>query len=217
MIGLADLQIAIPQEEIADFCRRWKVTEFALFGSALRGDFRPDSDVDVLVSFAPDAHWSLFDLVKMQEELEAIFGRKVDLVKRAAVERSENYIRRKSILNNVEIVRRDDAHLLDILVAARKVLEFLEGVTWREFEQNDLHQHAAMYLLKVIGEAARRVSPQTRDAHPEIPWERMIGLRDHLTYEYFRVNLAAVWDAARNDLPRLIALIEPLVPPEEQA
>jgi predicted nucleotidyltransferase len=101
---MAELQIAIPEKEVSDFCRRWKVTELALFGSALRGDFGPDSDIDVLVSFAPDACWSLLDLVTMQGELETIFGREVDLLQRVAVERSENYIRRKSILSNVEVI-----------------------------------------------------------------------------------------------------------------
>jgi predicted nucleotidyltransferase len=94
----------IPADEIADFCRRWKVTELALFGSVLREDFGPDSDVDALVSFAPDARWSLLDLVRMQDELKAILGREVDLVQRVAVERSENYIRRKSILSNLEVI-----------------------------------------------------------------------------------------------------------------
>jgi predicted nucleotidyltransferase len=94
----------IPRDEIADFCRRWQVTELALFGSALRGDFRPDSDVDLLVSFAPDARWGLFALIQMQDELETILGREVDLVSRRAVEQSENYIRRRSILGDLEVV-----------------------------------------------------------------------------------------------------------------
>ena len=97
-------KVDIPTDEIADFCRRWRVTELALFGSVLHEDFGPDSDVDVLVSFAPDAHWSLLDLVRMQDELKAILGREVDLVQRVAVERSENYIRRKSILSNLEVI-----------------------------------------------------------------------------------------------------------------
>ena len=97
-------RIAIDQEKIADFCRRWKIVELALFGSVLRDDFRPDSDVDVLVTFAPDAHWRLFDLVHMQDELREIIGREVDLVERRAVEGSENYIRRKHILANLETV-----------------------------------------------------------------------------------------------------------------
>ncbi len=101
---MADSKFVMPKDKIADFCRRWKVTELALFGSVLRADFGPDSDVDVLVSFAADAHWSLFDLVRMQDELKAILGREVDLLERTAVEQSENYIRRKSILSNIEVV-----------------------------------------------------------------------------------------------------------------
>jgi len=94
----------IPEDKIADFCRRWRITELALFGSVLRSDFRPDSDIDVLVSFAPDARWSLFDLATMEHELEAILGREVDLVERRAIEQAENYIRRKSILDNAEVI-----------------------------------------------------------------------------------------------------------------
>ncbi|MBI3802037.1 MAG: nucleotidyltransferase family protein [Deltaproteobacteria bacterium] len=97
-------RIPVDREKIAEFCQRWKITEFALFGSVLRDDFRPDSDVDVLVTFVPDAEWSLFDIVDMQEELKQIFSREVDLVERKAVEQSENYIRRKHILSSVEPV-----------------------------------------------------------------------------------------------------------------
>ena len=76
----------------------------ALFGSVLCEDFRPDSDVDVLVSFAKDAHYTLLDLARMEGELEKIFGRKVDLVELSAVEKSRNYIRRKSILASAETI-----------------------------------------------------------------------------------------------------------------
>jgi hypothetical protein len=96
--------LQLPVEPIERFCRVWKVAELALFGSVLRGDFRPDSDVDVLVTFAPDAEWSVFDLTRMEEELSALLGRKVDLVERRAVEQSENYIRRRQILSTAEPV-----------------------------------------------------------------------------------------------------------------
>ena len=96
--------IDLPSEAIADFCRRWLVTELALFGSVLREDFRPDSDIDVLVSFAPEARWTLLDLVRMEDDLKAIFGRDVDLVEREAVERSENYIRRQHILRSARSI-----------------------------------------------------------------------------------------------------------------
>ncbi len=92
----------VAEETIADFRRRWKITELALFGSVLRDDFRPDSDIDVLVTFADDARWTLFHVVEMQDELAAIFGGDVDLVERRAIERSENYTRRNHILRSVE-------------------------------------------------------------------------------------------------------------------
>ena len=99
------VSLVLPEESrLADFCRRWQITEMAVFGSALRQDFGPDSDVDVLVSFGDQARWSLFDLVRMEQELEALLGRPVDLVPRAAVEQSENYIRRESILESTAVI-----------------------------------------------------------------------------------------------------------------
>ena len=94
--------IDIPEEKIAEFCRKWKITELALFGSVLREDFAPESDVDVLVSFADDADWGLFDMVHMEDELGEVLGRKVDLVTRNSVEASRNYIRRRHILSSLE-------------------------------------------------------------------------------------------------------------------
>ena len=92
------------RDEIAAFCRRWQVVELALFGSASRDDFGPDSDIDLLVSFDPDARPTLFDVVRMQEELSRVLGRKVDLVTRRAVETSRNYIRRRAILGSAQVV-----------------------------------------------------------------------------------------------------------------
>ena len=91
-------------DEIADFCRRWQIVGLALFGSVLRDDFKPDSDVDVIVAFAPEAHPTLFDMVRMQSELEKTFGRKVDLATRPGVESSRNPIRRQAILDSSRVI-----------------------------------------------------------------------------------------------------------------
>jgi len=91
-------------ETLTDFCRRWQISEVALFGSALRDDFGPESDIDLLVTFLPDARWSLLDLVRMQYELEDLLGRKVDLIERAAIERSSNWIRRREILGTARTI-----------------------------------------------------------------------------------------------------------------
>ena len=97
-----NLALKINRKEIEEFCEKWRVAELAVFGSALRDDFRPDSDVDILVRFFPRARTSLFDLQHMEEELKGIFGQDVDLVERSVVERSRNYLRRRAILGDLE-------------------------------------------------------------------------------------------------------------------
>ncbi len=96
--------ITVPSNRIAGFCERWQVTQLALFGSVLRDDFGPGSDIDVLVEFAREARHSLFDMVRMEEELSEIFGREVDLVERAGIEQSRNYLRRRAILESAETI-----------------------------------------------------------------------------------------------------------------
>lgn len=95
------INIAIPRERLEAFCQRWRVSEFALFGSVLREDFRPESDVDVLVSFSDDAPWSLLDWADMLEELKAMFGRNVDLVEKSGL---RNPFRRHAILASLEVI-----------------------------------------------------------------------------------------------------------------
>ena len=96
--------IVLPHSEIAAFCDRWQIAELSLFGSALRDDFRHDSDVDLLVAFAPEADWSLLDHVRMQQELEQVLGREVDLVSKRAIEQSSNWIRRQEILSTAQLI-----------------------------------------------------------------------------------------------------------------
>ena len=96
--------LEIPDEVIAAFSRKWKIREFALFGSVLREDFGPDSDIDVLVTFTPDAAWSLLDHARMQDELRMILKRNVDLISRRGIELSRNPIRRKAILESAKVI-----------------------------------------------------------------------------------------------------------------
>ena len=95
-------KLDIDRGKIADFCRRWKILELDLFGSAARGDLRAESDVDFLVTFDPSARWSLWDHATMEDDLAAIVGRAVDLVSRRAIEGSGNWIRRQAILGTAE-------------------------------------------------------------------------------------------------------------------
>jgi uncharacterized protein len=102
--GTAAARLGLERAAVSAFCRRWGVVELSLFGSVLRSDFDPASDVDVLATFAPDACRSLFDYAAMREELAVIVGRRVDLVNREAVEKSGNEMRRRSILESAELV-----------------------------------------------------------------------------------------------------------------
>lgn len=97
-------RIKTPLSVIESFCRKWRINEFSLFGSVLREDFGPESDVDVLIGFEPDVPWSLFDLMDMKEELEGIYGRPVDLLTKRGVEASQNPLRRQAILDNAELI-----------------------------------------------------------------------------------------------------------------
>ena len=97
-------KLPIPMDRIQAFCRKWGISEFALFGSVLRDDFGPDSDVDVLVRYRPDADPSLLDHVDKEEELAEIFGRPVDLLSRTAIERSENPFRKRAILGSARVI-----------------------------------------------------------------------------------------------------------------
>jgi predicted nucleotidyltransferase len=98
------VQIPLPMDAIEAFCQKWHIIEFALFGSVLRDDFRPESDIDVLVTYAPDADRSLADYLAMYDEIESLFGREVDVVNRESIERSRNYIRRREILNSARVI-----------------------------------------------------------------------------------------------------------------
>ena len=96
--------IMLPIEDIRKYCQKWGIREFAVFGSVLRPDFNAESDIDVLLQFHEDVHRTLFDLITMSDELEALLGRKVDLLTRKSVEESPNYIRRKSILGSAQVI-----------------------------------------------------------------------------------------------------------------
>jgi uncharacterized protein with HEPN domain len=101
-----------------------------------------------------------------------------------------------------------------MLLASRKVLGFAQGMTWERFRQDEIVQNAAMHLIQIIGEAARKVSAEFTTAHPEIPRKEIVGMRHRLVHDYFRIIPERVWDVIEKDLSVLVAHLEPLVPPE---
>lgn len=101
--AMSEFAVPLPMDAIHDFCRKWKIAKLEVFGSILRADFGPASDVDFLVTFEPSARWGL-EIVEMEHELAGIVGRRVDLVSRRAVEDSDNWIRRQAILESAQAI-----------------------------------------------------------------------------------------------------------------
>lgn len=101
-----------------------------------------------------------------------------------------------------------------MLLAARDAVEFSKGLTQQQFEQDALRKNAVMKAVEIIGEAASRLSAETRKEFPEIEWDKIIGMRHRLVHGYFTVDYDALWDVVRNDLPKLIPQLEAIVPPE---
>jgi predicted nucleotidyltransferase len=104
--------IKLPMEKIVGFCHKWQVTEFALFGSVLRDDFRPNSDIDVMVQFHPGAHPTFLTLDQMEAELQTIFDRDIELITREGIETSRNYLRRHEILSSAQAIYETGSSIL---------------------------------------------------------------------------------------------------------
>lgn len=96
--------IVLPEQEIVAFCDRWQVSKLSLFGSVLRDDFRPDSDIDVMVEFLAIARPSFASLDTMRTELEVLFEREVDLITHRGIQASQNYLRRNEILSSAQVI-----------------------------------------------------------------------------------------------------------------
>jgi uncharacterized protein with HEPN domain len=109
-------------------------------------------------------------------------------------------------------MQRDLGYLLDILHEARMALSFVTGKTSVDFEQDHQCQYAVIRAIEVMGEAAGRVSDDFRDSHPEIPWRRIIGMRNRMIHGYDDIVLSIVWEVVSSDIPELISLVEPLAP-----
>jgi uncharacterized protein with HEPN domain len=109
--------------------------------------------------------------------------------------------------------QRDPGYVWDMLDAARSVREFTTGIPQDEYLRDRKLQLAVERALEIIGEAARLVSPTFRAAHPGIPWQQIIGQRNVLAHEYGEINQERIWQVASRDVPELIRLLEPLLPP----
>ena len=111
-------------------------------------------------------------------------------------------------------MRHENALLLDMLMAAREAQDMARGATLSDFRQNRTLQLAIVKAVEIVGEAASRVGADTKQAHPDIPWAEIVGMRNRLVHGYFDINLVRVWETVEQDIPRLIAQLEGLVSEE---
>lgn len=110
-------------------------------------------------------------------------------------------------------MQRDREYLLDILEAAKLAIEYIGGKTKEEFFSDSQCQDAVIRRLEIIGEAARRISEETRTAYPDLPWSDMVSMRNVMIHEYDDVDLVIVWETIKNDLPQLVELLEKILGP----
>lgn len=223
------LQVSL--EDIAAFCDRWNIAEFALFGSVLREDFRPDSDIDVFVTFSPQSSGNFFEIIYAKEELEKLFGRDVDFTQkkglvnpfsRAEILHTHRVIYPFDRLENFEVTQvnkmerdnaRNSAALFDILQAIREIQEDIANLTYRDYLENRLVRRAVERNCEIIGEAVRRITPEFREAHPEVDWLGAVGLRNIIIHQYDRVDNETIRRIITSVLPPLLAPLEQLLPP----
>lgn len=218
-------------DDIASFCDRWKISEFALFGSVLRDDFLADSDIDVLVTFYPDSAWNLFEIIQAKQELETLCNREVDLIQKKGL---VNPFSRAEILKNYRVIypplqaeiieisksnqmtqdhTRNLAALLDIMQAVLEIQEDIANLTDDDYLRNRLVRRAVERNCEIIGEAVRRITPEFRETHPEVNWAGAVGLRNVIIHQYDRLENETIWQIVTTVLPLLLPQIEQLLPP----
>jgi uncharacterized protein with HEPN domain/predicted nucleotidyltransferase len=227
--GILRARLRATRRQTAAFCRKYHISWLAVFGSVLREDFRPDSDIDVIYAIEPEQR---IDRFAAADELAALFGHGVDFIAlpdlrwriRARVladaetlsgETPEEYVSfRKPRTQEWEVVKDENLYLGDMLDIAREARDIVAGKTRAEYDTNRIFQLAVLHIIQTIGEAATHVSQATRAQHPKIPWGDIIGMRNILVHRYDALDHDDVWETVTNGVPALIAELETMLPPE---
>lgn len=217
------------QAEIVDFCDRWHVEELSLFGSVIRNDFRPNSDIDVLVVFDPSVKRGLFDQMEAKQALAALFGRKVDLTEKRLL---KNPFSKVEILQTCRIIYpperanftafiradermtddiRNNAALLDMLDSMRSLQEFIQNRTFEDYLEDRFLRKVVERELEIVGEAANRLMPAFQSAHSELDWGSVVGLRNAIVHQYDELDHENIWAIATTKVPQLLEQVQPLL------
>jgi uncharacterized protein with HEPN domain/predicted nucleotidyltransferase len=219
-LGIEDL-LADKREEILRIAARRKAYNVRVFGSVARGEATPDSDIDFLVDFEPD--YGLLDHIGLIQELEDLLGRKVDVANQSNL---KELIRHRVIESAISLddipakiglrssegayVRDERLYLADII----QRIDFIESTTAEgrdQFMSSQLHQDAVIRSFEVIGEAVKRLKPETIGSYPQVKWSELAKFRDFLIHHYDQVEPEKIWGYIENDLPPLKAAVEMIV------
>lgn len=231
--AMALTPLPVSPDLLADFCRRHGIRRLALFGSVLRDDFGPESDIDVLVDYEPGER-PFRATLQAKEDLSALLGgREVDLISRSSLNRwvrdrvfaeeevlydrdgagiDRDVVRAPRSRRAPSVNERDVLYFGHMVDAAREALDLAHDADRTTFDSNRMMRLALTHLVQIVGEAARKVSAESRGAHPEIPWQEIIGMRHVLVHDYEGVKEPKVWETVVDDLPALVAAIEAFLP-----
>ena len=218
-------EFRLPLEAIRAYCKQRPIKRLSLFGSALRDDFSSESDIDLLVEYAPEADISGYDILRQQKEFSELIGRPVDL---GTPQSLSPYIR-DEVIDSAEPIYdvagipegrrkpmpkkpdKDRLRLLDMRDAAEDATDIASGYTRVDIEKIRMLQLALVKAVEVIGEAARHVSEETRALAPDIEWGDIVGMRNNLVHAYWKINYDALWDVITEKLPPLITELNRLI------
>jgi uncharacterized protein with HEPN domain len=182
----------------------------------MRDDFRPDSDIDVMVEFTPDAHTTFFDLSSMQAELETLLSRQVDLADRRSVDQSQNYIRRKGMLSGKPPVLRQMSYLLDMLIWAQSIEKITGNHLPGLIDEDKIAFHALSFNVFQLAVSAGRVDGPTREKVPGIHWDLLDETNRKFEDDPFGRDKLVTKDIAWDVVPRIIPLLAVIIPAENE-
>ena len=218
-------KLRLPLEAIRTYCNQRPIRRLSLFGSALREDLKPESDIDMLVEYVPEADISYFDIVQQQIDFSNMIGRPVDLLtpqslspyfRQEVIDSAEPLYDVGGIPNSRRLPvpdkpDKDRARLFHMLEAAEKACRIAGGHTRADIEKNEMLELALVKAVEIIGEAAGHVSAESRAQSPQIEWEKIVGMRNNLVHAYFRIDYDVLWQVITDKLPPLIINLKHLI------
>ncbi len=213
----------ILRAHLPELTERYKVKSLGIFGSYLRAEQKPRSDLDVLVEYSEPV--SLYHGVRLQDHLTELLGVKVDLVPKKNLKpyigkrilSEVVWLQKDGVLTNARMTRRADGlrsrtmaepkreyldFLQDMVNAMERAERYVSGLNFDQFIQDEKTIEATTKAVEVIGEAAKQIPLDVKRRYPDIPWKDIAGMRDNLVHGYFAIDYLELWNAASIDIPK---------------